>query len=749
MARYDTEAINNLNDLAIAYDKVNALLVKESMSQSAKLNYKYGLIGATCSKGASFQRRSKFDSALVYLNRGLQQSREIKWPKMAALALGYLGDCYKQQGEYDKAMPCFKEGDSIAFAIGDKYRVAFCRGGIGDIYRHRSDFYRAQEYYTQAMKFATEMGVKTFQAYLLETIGDVYRLQNDYATALNYYNQALEMAFKINSKPRMLGCYEAIGDVYRLEDDTTKSFAYFNKAIPLCRELKDDNGIAFCYSLMGDAYISVNNYTKAYEYYSMAMELSKKVGSKNYMAFLNAGIAETYFHSGYYKDAIDYYLKALSLDSVVGDKNYISLAYKGLGEVYLKTGDFQKAKKCLALGLQAGKEANSLNDMSAAAETSYELAEKMNDYKTALDMHKLYMQMKDSESSTSNVKKFAAAEYRAKEITLKAEQEKEKAVLLADDARKEAEVKKQKILTYGFIGGFLSLLLFAIFIYRSLQRNRKQTQIISEQKELVETKNKEILDSITYAKRLQDAILPHPDEIKKHLPHSFILYKPKDIVAGDFYWMWRETTSRHSSSGEVQEDLTLIAACDCTGHGVPGAMVSVVCSNVLNSAVKEFGITEPGKILDKARELLIETFEKSGNDVADGMDISLCSINTQTGEVQWSGANNSLWYAQDNVLKEIDPDKQPIGKYENAQPFTTHKLQLKKGDTLYLFTDGYADQFGGPKGKKFKYKQLQELMVESGKLPMEEQKLLLEKSLTQWQGGLEQVDDILIMGIQL
>jgi len=264
------------------------------------------------------------------------------------------------------------------------------------------------------------------------------------------------------------------------------------------------------------------------------------------------------------------------------------------------------------------------------------------------------------------------------------------------------------------------------------QRNEAE-----KQKTIVEEKNKDILDSIDYAKRLQDAILPPMSLILQYLPESFVLYLPKDIVAGDFYWM------------EKAGDLILIAAADCTGHGVPGAMVSVVCSNALNRTVKEFYITEPGKILDKVRELVLQTFEKSESNIQDGMDISLCSINTQTLEIQWSGANNPLWYIENGAMQKIVADKQPIGKHDNPVPFKTNVLTLQKGALLYLFTDGYADQFGGENGKKFKYKQLQEKILQIASSGMEEQKKELEKTLEQWKGALEQVDDMLVIGIRL
>lgn len=263
-------------------------------------------------------------------------------------------------------------------------------------------------------------------------------------------------------------------------------------------------------------------------------------------------------------------------------------------------------------------------------------------------------------------------------------------------------------------------------------------RLVEEKHLIIEEKNKEITDSINYAKRIQEAILPSVDFIQKQLPDSFIYYQPKDIVAGDFYW-----------AAQVGDSF-LIAAADCTGHGVPGSLVSVVCSNALNRSVKEFGLLEPGKILDKTRELVLESFSAKGEAIKDGMDISLLSIHKDG--VTWAGANNPLWYittaGAQPELKEIMAEKQPIGKTDDPKPFTTHVLNVKKGDLIYLFTDGYADQFGGPKGKKFKYKPFAELLLQNHAFSMQKQQDMLEEVLTNWRGDLERVDDICVIGIR-
>lgn len=292
---------------------------------------------------------------------------------------------------------------------------------------------------------------------------------------------------------------------------------------------------------------------------------------------------------------------------------------------------------------------------------------------------------------------------------------------------------------------------------RILLADERKKKLFLKQKLLLEESNREIKASISYAKRIQSAILPPNRIVKENLEQSFILYKPKDIVAGDFYWM--ESFAESSGSKGL-----LFAACDCTGHGVPGAMVSVICNNALNRAVREFKITEPGKILDKTRQIVIEEFEKSDDEVKDGMDISLASFRfISTGDntkaiIQWAGANNPLWVLKkgEDVMTEIKPDKQPIGKYDRIKAFTTHEITLDKDDMVYLFTDGYQDQFGGEKerngkigGKKLKAAVFKNLLISVRNESIDKQKELINTYFEKWKGHLEQVDDVCVIGVRI
>jgi serine phosphatase RsbU (regulator of sigma subunit) len=309
---------------------------------------------------------------------------------------------------------------------------------------------------------------------------------------------------------------------------------------------------------------------------------------------------------------------------------------------------------------------------------------------------------------------------------------------------KADKIEEQKSIIWLSILFLLIVSALGIMAYRSYRLKNAANILISVQKEEIEEQHdaleeqhREITDSINYAKRIQDAILPPLSLVHQHIPDSFILYQPKDIVAGDFYWM------------EKVDDNIIFAAADCTGHGVPGAMVSVVCHNAMNRSVREFKLIEPSKILDKTRDIVVETFEKGQEDVRDGMDIALCTINKKTKKLFFSGANNGLYFIRNGELTQYKADKQPIGKYDDAKPFTQHEIDLEKGDVIYTFSDGYPDQFGGEKGKKYMYKKFRDLLLSIHHKPMEEQHQLLVDSFENWRGNLEQVDDVCIIGVKI
>ncbi|HET6992623.1 MAG TPA: SpoIIE family protein phosphatase, partial [Bacteroidia bacterium] len=325
-----------------------------------------------------------------------------------------------------------------------------------------------------------------------------------------------------------------------------------------------------------------------------------------------------------------------------------------------------------------------------------------------------------------------------------------------DSEKKEQEIALQKSdlksantfrnFLVALAGGALLLLVMLFLGYKRKQKTNEILAIknseIELQKKIVEEKNQDITDSITYALRIQKALLPAPEIRERLLPDSFILYCPKDIVAGDFYMI-----------GEFGYD-TIIAAIDCTGHGVPGAFMTFVAYDLFNEAVSEHGISEPSAILNRMRKGISRMLRQKGEsytDVKDGMDVCICKLNAEKNLLRYAGAFRPLWIFRNGSCMEIIADKFPVSADETneAIPFTQHEIPLSPGDVIYMFTDGYADQFGGPKGKKFKVSKLKELLVQIHKLPMNEQHDQLEKTFAEWKGNLEQLDDVLVIGIRV
>jgi serine phosphatase RsbU (regulator of sigma subunit) len=286
-------------------------------------------------------------------------------------------------------------------------------------------------------------------------------------------------------------------------------------------------------------------------------------------------------------------------------------------------------------------------------------------------------------------------------------------------------------------GTILPFILIIIVIWMFIKTRNDAEKYVAAQKAMLEHQNKEVTDSINYAQRIQKAILPSHRLIESYLPKSLVVYLPKDIVSGDFYWV------------EKKGNKIFFAVADCTGHGVPGAMMSVIGQNALNRVLNEFGITKPSEILDKLSLLVEESFSKSGSDVRDGMDISLCSLDTVTKKLEYAGANNAAYIVSKGELKEIKANKQPIGRFESRIPFNNHEVDLNEGDVIYLFSDGIADQFGGPEGKKYKYKRVKELLLQNYNKSHSEQKNNIITEFVSWKGRNEQIDDVCLMGIKI
>ncbi len=603
---------------------------------------------------------------------------------------------------------------------------------MADLY-HRSDDEQSQHYANDALKLAQELKYDKGIIGAYSNLAVTEMQHSKFEASLAYSLKALQIAEQIKDTAKSAEGYLNIANAYLNMSNFIYAIKNYKKSAELFKQVGDTDNMGTVYNNLAVSYDNRDILDTALVYYNLAFPIYNGMKNKRYIGLWYMNVGDLYRKQNKIKSALDYQLKAEPLLVDANDQFTIMVLYSGLPYTCIKLNKLDDALMYANKAIQLGIKLKSTRELSYAYMALADVYEARGEYKEqALNM-KNYASLKDSVFLDETSQAIT-------EMQSKYENEKKQKEIELKNAEIEKHEAKQTIYIGTVVGIILVVLLLMIGIRNKNKANsilKLQKKEIERQKHLVDEKQKEIIDSINYAKRLQQAILATPDEIAKHFSDNFLLYKPKDIVAGDFYFF--ETTETH----------IFYAAADCTGHGVPGALVSVVCSNALFRCVKEFKLTEPGKILDKTRELVLETFAKSSSEVKDGMDISFLAINKINHQISWSGANNALWYIQNNEFVQIKPNKQPIGKTDIATAFNTHEIDYVKDTIFYLFTDGYADQFGGDKGKKFKYKQLEELLVQNKHLSLNQQSSILESTFQNWKGDLEQVDDVCVIGIKI
>ncbi|MGB3947547.1 MAG: tetratricopeptide repeat protein, partial [Bacteroidia bacterium] len=559
---------------------------------------------------------------------------------------------YQKKGDVMNAKLYCNKAIELATRTNNIYYLAAAYRTMGGFINNgEGDFTSALNNLLKAYDLAQETNNLTLLFNISNELGNTYLGQQNYDKALEYYNKAELKAIQLQDKYRQSTVAIGKGNIYTFNKKYDKAIESFNIAIEGFKN-KNINGWAVAMLSLSSIYIEQNNVDKAF---TLLREINKVpyLYENNYLHGSSLLITATAHNKlNDYKSAIEYYYKSIKVFKASSSIYDLKNTYKNLAEAYYKINKHDSAY-CYAV---------------------------------------LYSKIADSMYSIENIKYIN--EMQAKYESEK--KDKENKLLLYENKLSLGQIKEQERLQVGLLLFLGMAFLFSFFLLRSNRQKKKQNEIILKQKDEVEfqrtmfqKKNNEILDSIAYAKYLQDAILPSPKAIEKYFPNSFILYKPKDIVAGDFYWLESLHRLPENIANKLSTSLNsiLIAAADCTGHGVPGAMVSVVCSNALNRAVKEFGITEPGLILDKVQELVVKTFAKEDSDnvVKDGMDISLLRVDCDaTGDdvsLRWSGAYNPLWIIKQQqsgtyVLEEIKADKQTVGMVDNPHPYLTHSFKL-------------------------------------------------------------------------
>jgi len=560
----------------------------------------------------------------------------------------------------------------------------------------------------EELKLANALNYKTGIAHAYSSMGVVANYQSDYSHSLEYLLKSLKLFESDSDKDGMGIAYKYIGAVYAHQGDTTNAFDYLRKALKIFYVLKDTNYIASSLLSMGNLYETKSMHTKALAPLRKSFLYFIKINNKDGEASALMFIGGIYRNERLYDSA----------------QNYV--------ECGKQIGNYKQALECGNKSLKLAIEIGSLECAMNAQKTLSDIYENKEDGANALLHYRDYIIDRDSVYSQQSALKTLSDE-------MSYADEKKEAAKKAEDDKREAlhaeELKKNKAIITGVSGVLFVLALFIIFMYRT-NRQRKKANVI------IERKNFQITQSINYAERIQRAMLPELSEIRESLPDSFVLFKPKDIVSGDFYFI------------QKKDEKLILAVADCTGHGVPGGFMSMLCSEKLSDSIHQ--TQNAGEIMDHLNKGIKSSLHQSQSEDStyDGMDIALCVIHlTLDGmKLNFSGALRPLWIIRNDEteIEEIKPTMRTIGGFTPAdQDYGTYIIQLHKGDTFYLFTDGYVDQFGGGSDKKFGLGRFRDLLLDIYKMPMEEQQRELELSIEKWRGNNLQLDDMLIVGVKV
>lgn len=644
---------------------------------------------------------------------------------------------YQSLGDYRKAQEYYTR---ITNASSDRYPERAL-----DAENEMAFGFIQEEEYDKADSLLDQVLQECNKRKYLKGLGFAYRYsglkavyQGDYKTSTDFYVKALGIWETLSDPFRIAMGNSDLGLNFYYQENYKKAANYWEDAIRIMPNKNSDYYINNC-SNLGQAYVELEMYDKATEYFIKARDYhAKNRRSSNYTNALT-GLANVAYKQKYYNKALDYYKEIIRLREAFNARSSdLATTYLNISLIYSEMNQNREALEYGIKGYVKALESGDKSELLHAYNNLNSVYARNKNFEKAYEFSQLYNTLRDSLNGLESQKQII--ELDKKYQTEK--KEKDNQLLNKQLEIQQIQGKQQKLYLIISVVVLILIGFSAAILFRQNKQKQEANKQLSEKNKIIEEQHKDITDSIKYAQRIQEAILPPAKMWKELLPQSFVLYRPKDILSGDFYWI------------EQVGEKIMIAAADCTGHGVPGALMSIVNLNLLNKAVLENNKAVPSTFLDTVNQWLTITLHQSFNEsaVRDGMDISLCSLDKKSRQMQFAGAFNGVYiFKKDGTLLEVKGDKMPVGAFieDKVQLFSNHVLQLEKDDRVFIFSDGYADQFGGPKGKKLKYKKLQEYIRESLHLSMAEQKDYLDQKFIDWKGRYEQVDDVLIVGFSV
>ncbi len=705
-------------DLGRAYE-----FLLESEKISTEENYKFGIANAQNRLGSIYYLTGTPDTALIYYRSSLRVFQEIgNQERIGSLYLN-IGNVYAFLKETDSNFYYTNKSLGIYEEIGNLEGLALAIGNLGNYYQELGVYEKSLKYYYQALKIEDSLGDQSSLASTYNNIAIATWSLENYDAAKKYLNRAIEIWKSQKNIYSMATGYLNMGGLYQDAEDYDSAKVFTIKALNYATSTGDINIISKSYANLGVQYEGIGKYDSSRMYNELALKTYVEQEDRASELSVLINLTSLYMKLGDRNTAVRYADRGISIALEIGDYERLAKLYQNKSLIFKEIGNYREAYRLGELYMN-GMDTIQSNQMLQAlheAQVRYETEEK---------------DMRIKNLNQENELKSAQVE------------------------KKQLEIEQGKTLRNFLIALAALLVAAAIGFYRSFRIKKKANLEIREKNEELHTQNEEILaqrdqleaqnlvigeknrqitDSLNYAERIQQAMLPSAERLNSLFPENFVFYRPRDIVSGDFFWV-----------GEVEEWNILVVG-DCTGHGVPGAFMSMIGMELLNRIVSNEGESDPGQILEKLHQGVNKALKQDTSEVRDGMDMVICSVSKKGEDVWFSGAKNSLLYIVENKLETIKGDKFPIGGHheEGNRKFTTHRITKNGPISLYLFTDGIQDQFGGPAGKKFMVKNLKSLIHENSGRGMNDQRDNVVLSIEKWMEGQDQLDDMCLLAVRL
>jgi serine phosphatase RsbU (regulator of sigma subunit) len=698
------------------------------------------------------------DSAFYYADQILNISGKKNYPFYAAEAYYLKAKICYFISDYEKAQSYQRKAIILCQPTGNLNLLGKLYNLSGALLYSMGDYENSLKQYLNRLNVNILQKDTSGMLQAYYNVSLVYNMKAQYRKTVEVNYKALELAEKTKDSINLMALYEGLGMAYYQLEDSGKALYFLREAFKLSMLKKDEFNQGGILIDFGNVYQLGNDHSKAIRYYDEAISLTKKNGDRRRLGTAISNKATSLVQMKDYQNALINLDEAIRIQKEINNQKGLSDALSVKSETYFALKNYPEAIRYAKASAGIATKIEARKEEYITYRLLSKVYEAMGDNANAFYYYKRFVNLRDSIDNKKEIRAVSGIEFNFEKEKIERRQKHEQEIA-------DKQLHKQKVIRNIILSAGIIMLGLFFFILRNYSEKQKANVEIKKQHEIIDQQNKDILQSINYSRKIQEAILAPAENIKALLPDSFVLYKPKDIVSGDFYFI------ESVFPGTSKDNWVSVALADSTGHGVPGALMSLTGYNILKQTLNNKEVNDPGEALDFLNLELHHFLKQNQKEqrIRDGMDISFCAINFNRGELLFAGANNPIWIVSktenkkdlsgnplqqvaskgDHFVYEVKANKQHIGYNEKTEKFINHKISVEKGDMIYLFTDGYADQFGGKDGKKFMYKRFRETLIEMRSSSMNEQKNTLETIFENWKGTLDQVDDVSIIGIRI